>query len=77
MFAFRPYGLFAAFFYFLQIMILLYIGNNILISVLANQVSKNSYLSGVEEMIDGLNVKCPNCGADFQSSRTDIKERHQ
>lgn len=42
----------AQFFYFIQIMLLLYIGNNILISVLANQVSKNSYLSSVEDMID-------------------------
>jgi hypothetical protein len=33
-------------------MLLLYIGNNILLSVLASQVTKNSMLAGVEEMID-------------------------
>jgi len=42
----------AQFFYFLQLMILLYVGNNILQSILASQVLKNSYLRSVEEMID-------------------------
>jgi len=42
--AFEPYGILAQFFYFCQIMLLLYIGNNILISILASQVSKNSML---------------------------------
>jgi hypothetical protein len=50
-------------------MLLLYVGNNILISVLANQVSKNSYLSSVEEMIDKIKAHCPACGIDFQDSR--------
>jgi hypothetical protein len=50
-------------------MLLLYVGNNILISILANQVSKNSYLSSVEEMIDKIRVQCPYCGVDFQESR--------
>lgn len=59
----------AQFFYFVQIMLLLYIGNNILISILANQVSKNSYLTSVEDMIDDLKMKCPACGTDFQSKK--------
>lgn len=42
----------AQFLYFLQLMILLYVGNNILQSILASQVLKNSYLRSVEEMID-------------------------
>lgn len=54
----------AQFFYFLQLMILLYIGNNILQSVLASQVLKNSYLKSVEEMIDEIKTECPACGAD-------------
>lgn len=54
----------AQFFYFLQLIYLLYIGNNILQSVLANQVMKNSYMETVKEMIDELKVDCPACGAD-------------
>ncbi len=69
MFVFTPFGMLAQFFYFLQMMLLLYVGNNILISILANQVSKNSYLSSVEEMIDELKMQCPVCGTDFQSKK--------
>lgn len=52
------------FLYFLQLLYLLYVGNNILQSVLANQVLKNSYVETVKEMIDDLKADCPACGAD-------------
>lgn len=52
------------FLYFLQLLYLLYVGNNILQSVLANQVLKNSYVDTVKEMIDDLKVDCPACGSD-------------
>jgi hypothetical protein len=59
----------AQFFYFLQLMILLYIGNNIVQSILASQVLKNSYLRSVEEMIDEMKMSCPACGADFHEQK--------
>lgn len=56
--------MFAQFIYFLQLLYLLYIGNNLLQSILANQVMKNSYMDTVKEMIDELKTECPACGAD-------------
>lgn len=58
-------------FYFIQLTYLLYIGNNILQSILANQVMKNSYMETVKEMIQEIRIECPACGADQKSQ---IKE---
>jgi hypothetical protein len=72
--AFQEYGQMAQFFYFLQLLYLLYIGNNILQSVLANQVMKNSYMDTVKEMIDELRTECPACGADPKDQRKQSDE---
>jgi soluble P-type ATPase len=58
-------------FYFVQLTYLLYIGNNLLQSILANQVMKNSYMETVKEMIHEIRIECPACGADQKSQ---IKE---
>ena len=58
-------------FYFVQLTYLLYIGNNLLQSILANQVMKNSYMETVKEMIQEIRIECPACGADQKSQ---IKE---
>ena len=44
-------------------------GNNILLSVLASQVSKNSMVDSVEEMVDEMQMQCPECGADFKKKK--------
>ena len=68
-FAFAPYGRFVQFVYFLQLLLLLYVGNNILLSVLASQVSKNSMVDSIEEMVDEMQMQCPACGADFKMKK--------
>ena len=69
----------AQFFYFCQMMLLLYVGNNILISILASQISKNSMLESVEEMLDEMQMKCPQCGTPFarKKGKTDKHEQYQ
>jgi hypothetical protein len=75
--AFEPYGMLAQFFYFCQMMLLLYIGNNILISILASQISKNSMLESVEEMLDEMQMKCPQCGTPFARKKGKAGKQEQ
>lgn len=60
-------------------MLLLYVGNNILISILASQISKNSMLLSVEEMLDEMQMKCPHCGTNFarKKGKTGQQEQYQ
>ena len=47
--------------YFFQMLLLVNVGNNILQSILAGQVLKNSNRNALKEMLEGLKYQCPHC----------------
>lgn len=62
---FRPiqkYGSMYSFLYFIHMAFLVMMGNNILQSILARQVLKNSNMKSLVEFIEGIEVECPVCG---------------
>lgn len=61
-FALNRFGSAAHALYLLNLLVLLYVGNNILQSILANEVLKFSYLDSLNEMLETIDGDCPACG---------------
>jgi hypothetical protein len=58
----EKYGPMYTFLYFIHMAFLVMVGSNILQSILARQVLKNSNMKSLVEFIEGIEVECPVCG---------------
>ena len=55
----RKYGFLYSSLYFVHLILMVSIGNNILMSLLAQQVLKNSNMKTLTELIENIEVECP------------------